>query len=75
MVAHGLCSAGMFGLAGYVYRLYSSRRLLLCKGVLRVIPRMSLAWFLFCSSNMAFPPRANLLAEIMLIGRLTAYYV
>lgn len=42
MVAHGLCSAGLFALAGYLYKLFSSRRLLLCKGVLRVIPSISL---------------------------------
>lgn len=42
MVAHGLCSAGLFGLAGYIYKLFSSRRLLLCKGVLGVVPRISL---------------------------------
>ena len=42
IVAHGLCSAGLFGLAGCLYRLFSSRSLLLCKGVLRVMPSLSL---------------------------------
>lgn len=42
IVAHGLCSAGLFGIAGYLQKFFSSRRLLLCKGVLRVVPRISL---------------------------------
>lgn len=75
MVAHGLCSPGLFALSGYTYSLFSSRSIFLCKGALSLVPRLSLAWFLFCSGNMAFPPRVGLLGEIILIFRLTSYYV
>lgn len=67
MVAHGLCSPGLFGLANYTYDLFGSRIMYLCSGVLGVVPVLSLCWFLMCSSNMAFPPRLRLLSEIMLI--------
>lgn len=42
MVAHGLCSPGLFALAGYVYKMFSSRRLLICSGVLSLVPAISL---------------------------------
>lgn len=73
-MAHGLCSPGLFALAGFVYVIFSSRSFVLCKGVLSVVPALSLAWFLFCSSNIAFPPRARLLGEVMLIVSLVSYY-
>lgn len=67
MVSHGLCSPGLFGLARYIYVVFGTRVLVLCSGVLRFMPVLSLCWFLMCSSNMAFPPRLRLLAEIWLI--------
>lgn len=42
MVAHGLCSPGLFALSGYTYSLFSSRSIFLCKGVLSLVPRLSL---------------------------------
>lgn len=72
-MAHGLCSAGLFALAGFMYAVFYSRSFILCKGVLRVFPGLSLVWFLFCVSNMAFPPRLSLLGEIYLIISLLCY--
>lgn len=42
MVAHGLCSPGLFAIAAYVYSIFSSRRLFVCSGVLRLVPSISL---------------------------------
>lgn len=70
MVSHGLCSPGLFGLAGYAYIIFGSRALLLCSGVLRFMPVISLCWFLMCSGNMAFPPTLSLIAEILLMSAL-----
>lgn len=67
MVAHGLCSPGLFSLAAYTYELFGSRIIYLCSGVLRAVPVLSLCWFLMCSRNMAFPPRLRLLSEIILM--------
>lgn len=67
MVAHGLCSPGLFAIAGYVYGMFSSRRLFICSGVLRFAPILSICWFLLRSSNIAFPPSLRLLRELMLI--------
>nr|QIV24804.1 NADH dehydrogenase subunit 4 [Xixuthrus sp. ANIC_25-067096] len=73
MVAHGLCSSGLFCLANIAYERMSSRSLYLNKGVLNIIPSLSLWWFLLCSSNMAAPPSLNLVGEIFLINSLVSY--
>nr|AML26684.1 NADH dehydrogenase subunit 4 [Nitidulidae sp. BMNH 1274727] len=73
MLAHGLCSSGLFCLANISYERMSSRSLYLNKGLMNIMPSMSLWWFLFCSSNMAAPPSLNLLGEIILINSLVGY--
>nr|YP_010596325.1 NADH dehydrogenase subunit 4 [Sthenias yunnanus]WAJ61227.1 NADH dehydrogenase subunit 4 [Sthenias yunnanus] len=73
MLAHGLCSSGLFCLANMIYERTQSRSLYLNKGLLSILPSFSLWWFLFCSSNMAAPPSLNLLGEIMLINSLVSY--
>nr|QIV24700.1 NADH dehydrogenase subunit 4 [Enneaphyllus aeneipennis] len=73
MLAHGLCSSGLFCLASISYDRLSSRSLYLSKGLLNIMPSLSLWWFLFCSSNMAAPPSLNLLGEIILINSLVSF--
>nr|YP_002929356.1 NADH dehydrogenase subunit 4 [Chrysochroa fulgidissima]ACF04027.1 NADH dehydrogenase subunit 4 [Chrysochroa fulgidissima] len=73
MIAHGLCSSGLFCLANFSYERVSSRSLYLNKGLMGFMPSMSLWWFLLCSSNMAAPPSLNLLGEIMLINSLLSW--
>nr|QJT43385.1 NADH dehydrogenase subunit 4 [Dorysthenes granulosus] len=73
MLAHGLCSSGLFCLANITYERVGSRSLYLNKGFLNFMPSMSLWWFLLCSSNMAAPPSLNLLGEIVLINSLVSF--
>nr|YP_010981238.1 NADH dehydrogenase subunit 4 [Mylabris sibirica]WOE90368.1 NADH dehydrogenase subunit 4 [Mylabris sibirica] len=73
MIAHGLCSSGLFCLANLNYERVHSRSLYLNKGMINIIPSLSLWWFLFTSSNMAAPPSLNLMGEIMLINSLVSY--
>nr|YP_010284554.1 NADH dehydrogenase subunit 4 [Xoanodera maculata]UKQ56297.1 NADH dehydrogenase subunit 4 [Xoanodera maculata] len=73
MVAHGLCSSGLFCLANITYERMMSRSLYLNKGLLNIMPSLALWWFLLCSSNMAAPPSLNLLGEIMLINSLVSF--
>nr|ADO60488.1 NADH dehydrogenase subunit 4 [Elmidae sp. BMNH 840216] len=73
MVAHGLCSSGLFCLANISYERLMSRSLFLNKGLINLMPSMSLWWFLFSSSNMAAPPSLNLLGEIMLMNSLVSW--
>nr|YP_009373424.1 NADH dehydrogenase subunit 4 [Neotrigonia margaritacea]AQT38494.1 NADH dehydrogenase subunit 4 [Neotrigonia margaritacea] len=66
MLAHGLCSAGLFFLANESYKVFSSRSLFLVKGGLVGLPGVALCWFVFSVVNMAAPPSMNLWSEIML---------
>nr|YP_009763123.1 NADH dehydrogenase subunit 4 [Cryptalaus larvatus]QIR63635.1 NADH dehydrogenase subunit 4 [Cryptalaus larvatus] len=73
MIAHGLCSSGLFCLANISYERLGSRSLFLTKGLINLMPSMSLWWFLLSSSNMAAPPSFNLMGEIMLINSLVSW--
>nr|UFA49331.1 NADH dehydrogenase subunit 4 [Drosophila melanogaster] len=68
MIAHGLCSSGLFCLANVSYERLGSRSMLINKGLLNFMPSMTLWWFLLSSANMAAPPTLNLLGEISLLN-------
>nr|ASY98425.1 NADH dehydrogenase subunit 4 [Neodanuria bolauana] len=73
MIAHGLCSSGMFCLANISYERLGSRSLLINKGLLSFMPGMTLWWFLLSSCNMAAPPSLNLLGEIGLFNSMVGW--
>lgn len=73
IIAHGLCSSGLFCLANISYERLGRRRLLINKGLLNFIPRIALWWFLLCSGNIAAPPTLNLLGEISLLNRIVGW--
>nr|YP_010138714.1 NADH dehydrogenase subunit 4 [Compsilura concinnata]QQJ94216.1 NADH dehydrogenase subunit 4 [Compsilura concinnata] len=73
MIAHGLCSSGLFCLANISYERMSSRSLFINKGLLNFMPSMTLWWFLLSSANMAVPPTLNLLGEINLINSIISW--
>lgn len=73
IIAHGLCSSGLFCLANISYERMGRRRLLINKGILNFIPRIALWWFLLCSRNIAAPPTLNLLGEISLLNSLVSW--
>lgn len=73
IIAHGLCSSGLFCLANISYERLGSRSLLINKGLLNFIPRIALWWFLLSSSNIAAPPTLNLLGEISLLNSIVRW--
>lgn len=73
IIAHGLCSSGLFCLANISYERLLRRSLYLNKGLLNVIPIIALWWFLLICSNIAAPPSLNLMGEIILINRLVSW--
>nr|QHD26800.1 NADH dehydrogenase subunit 4 [Murex trapa] len=66
MLSHGFCSSALFALANYTYEKTHTRSLFLSKGMLMLLPILTMWWFLFCIMNMAAPPSINLLGEIMI---------
>lgn len=70
IVAHGLCSSGLFCLVNINYERIFSRRLLINKGIINYFPSLRIIWFFLCSSNLSFPPSLNLWREILLLNSL-----
>nr|ASY97958.1 NADH dehydrogenase subunit 4 [Gongylus gongylodes] len=73
MIAHGLCSSGLFCLANISYERLGSRSFMVNKGLLNLMPSMTLWWFLLSSCNMAAPPSLNLLGEIGLFNSMVGW--
>nr|UOU20230.1 NADH dehydrogenase subunit 4 [Glycera sp. i ZZ-2021] len=68
MIAHGLVSSAMFSIANMTYETTHTRSMFLTKGLMNLVPSMSLMWFILTAMNMAGPPSINLMSEIMLIS-------
>nr|AVN67404.1 NADH dehydrogenase subunit 4 [Elliptorhina javanica] len=75
MIAHGLCSSGLFCLANITYERLGSRSLMINKGLMNFMPSLSMWWFLLCAGNMAAPPTMNLLGEVALLNCLVSWSV
>nr|YP_003434435.1 NADH dehydrogenase subunit 4 [Chaetoderma nitidulum]ABM69279.1 NADH dehydrogenase subunit 4 [Chaetoderma nitidulum] len=74
MVAHGLCSSGLFVLVNHVYKNSHSRSMIMNKGMMTMYPGMALWWFLICVSNMAAPPSLGLFSEILLFTVIVGFF-
>ena len=72
-LAHGLCSPCLFSLANYTYIGTGSRRILICKGVLKSLPVLSSMWFIFCALNIGCPPSVNFFSECFLFCRIMGF--
>nr|APF47542.1 NADH dehydrogenase subunit 4 [Fornicia albalata] len=73
MIAHGLCSSSMFYLVNLNYERTYSRSTILNKGLLNIMPSISLLWFMICIINMSAPPSMNLISEIMIFISLNSW--
>lgn len=70
MLAHGLCSSGIFNFVNVVYEGSGRRSFYVRRGLLSIFPKLRFWCFLLASINMAAPPSPNLLGEIELIRRI-----
>nr|YP_009501978.1 NADH dehydrogenase subunit 4 [Russelliana solanicola]AWU49059.1 NADH dehydrogenase subunit 4 [Russelliana solanicola] len=73
MMGHGFCSSGLFCVLGLTYNRTLSRSVYLNKGIISLMPICSLWWFLFCSSNLSFPPSMNLPGELFLFTAILSW--
>merc|ERR1712203_1301029 len=67
MLAHGVCSSGIFSCANIIYERSHSRRIILNKAKLNLFPAISSFWFLLCMANFGGPFTYNLLGEILFV--------
>lgn len=77
IIGHGLCSSGLFALVNVLYVNRESRLIRINKGHLIIVPAIRFICFLLASSNMAAPPRLNLIGEILvfIVGAFISWYV
>nr|UAA82164.1 NADH dehydrogenase subunit 4 [Walkerella microcarpae] len=68
MISHGICSSAMFMLVNMLYERTKSRNMLINKGMINLMPMLTMWWFMFCSCNMSSPVSLNLLSELMIIN-------
>ena len=71
IIAHGVCSSGIFAIANLLYERAHSRSFTLNKGYLNYIPTASTIWFLLIVANFGGPFTYNLIGELFLILNLT----
>nr|UPL66045.1 NADH dehydrogenase subunit 4 [Arbanatus sp.] len=73
MIGHGLCSSALFCLVNMSYERTFTRSLYVNKGLITIVPSISMFWFMFCANNMACPNSLNLFGEFMLINSLVSW--
>lgn len=67
IVAHGVCSSGLFAWANIRYERSHSRRMALNKGLLNMAPQIRLWRFILVVGNFGGPLTVNLVGEVSLI--------
>jgi len=73
MVAHGLCSSGLFFcLSNISYERFGRWSHLVNMGLINLMPRMAMWWFLLRACNMAAPTSLKILGEIGLFSSLVS---
>jgi len=72
ILAHGICSSGIFSCANIIYERSHSRSIIINKAKLNLFPMISIFWFLLCIANFGGPFTYNLLGEILLIINLNS---
>nr|DBA43736.1 TPA_asm: ND4 [Bombus soroeensis] len=67
MISHGLVSSGLFYLVNMIYSQTNSRIVFINKGMMNLMPSMSMMWFMFCVYNSGAPVSLNMVSEIFLL--------
>lgn len=68
IIAHGLCSSGLFYIVNiYYYRSYR-RLMVINKGIINILPSFTIWWFLLCSANFSFPLSIGFIGEMYFLG-------
>lgn len=68
IIAHGLCSSGLFYIVNIYYYRSFRRLILINKGIINILPSFTIWWFLLCSSNFSFPLSIGFIGEIYFLG-------
>jgi NADH-quinone oxidoreductase subunit M len=66
MISHGLTSAGLFFLVGFLYDRYHTRDISYYGGLAMVMPLFSTMLFFFTIANMGFPGTSSFVGELLI---------
>lgn len=67
MLSHGLVSSGLFMLVGFLYERYKTRLLLYFGGLARMMPMLTVCFFVFVLANMSFPGTFSFVGEFLVL--------
>nr|YP_009176393.1 NADH dehydrogenase subunit 4 [Prosthiostomum siphunculus]ALI86958.1 NADH dehydrogenase subunit 4 [Prosthiostomum siphunculus] len=73
LVAHGICSSGLFFGVQCFYESSGSRSIILNRGFLNMSPLLCFFWLILCVANASAPPSLNLVSEFFLISSILNY--
>jgi len=73
LVAHGICSSGLFFRVQCFYELRGTRSIILNRGYLNISPILCFFWFILCVRKASAPPSINLFSEFLLISSILNY--
>nr|DBA43840.1 TPA_asm: ND4 [Bombus trifasciatus] len=73
MISHGLVSSGLFYLVHMIYNQTNNRLMFINKGLINVMPSMSMMWFMLCVYNSGAPISLNMISEIFLLMSLICW--
>lgn len=74
IVAHGLRRSGLFCVGTFSYERFNTRRLIVSRGALLMIPTLALLWRVLILINLRAPPRWNLLSEVIIALNVSLTY-
>jgi NADH:ubiquinone oxidoreductase subunit 4 (subunit M) len=67
MIAHGIVSAGLFFMVGFLYDRYKTRVVRYYSGLVTFMPIYALFFFIFTLANMSFPGTCNFIGEALIL--------
>lgn len=71
MVGHGVVSAGLFFMIGFLYDRYKTRSLRYYRGLVIFMPIYTVFLFIFSLANMSFPGTCNFIGESLILFGVT----
>jgi NADH:ubiquinone oxidoreductase subunit 4 (subunit M) len=67
MIGHGIVSAGLFFLIGFLYDRYKTRNIRYYRGLVSFMPFYALSFFILSLANMSFPGTCNFVGEAIIL--------
>lgn len=67
MIGHGIVSAGLFFMIGFLYDRYKTRNIRYYRGLVAFMPLYAVSLFILSLANMSFPGTCNFIGEAVIL--------